>query len=70
MSPNSALTYCTYGPASGKGGLGAVQMAECAESEVHDPIALIRAPGSVTVTLKASVAYWAVRSFVSPEAAT
>jgi hypothetical protein len=37
--------------------MGAVQTAECVESKLHEPTAVIGAPGSVTVTLKASAAY-------------
>jgi hypothetical protein len=54
MSPSSALTACTHRPAVGNSGMGAVQTAECVDKEVHDPIAVIGAPGSVTVTPKPS----------------
>ena len=56
MSPSSALTDWTNGPVIGKGGSGALQTAECMESDVHEPVAVITAPGSVTVTLSASAA--------------
>ena len=55
-SPSSALTDCTNGPATGNGGSGAVHTAEWRERDLHEPRAVITAPGSVTVTLVASAA--------------
>src|SRR5215216_6861942 len=51
MSPSSARVDCTNWPAIGNGGFGALQIALWVLSDVHEPIAVMTAPGSVTVTL-------------------